>query len=128
MEHNFTQLIIGIILWWVLVYLVSSLYFYNKLQQTKKKSVSQSRSSILWEVSEKVAPLLPDFPYHTKDLVFLGKGVDYVVFDGLSRGNLKEIIFLEIKSGSSQLNRNEQMIKEYLSSYPVKYEVMRVKY
>jgi len=42
--------------------------------------------------------MLPNFPYHYKDLVFLGKGIDYLVFDGLSEGNLKEIVFLEIKS------------------------------
>lgn len=127
MEH-FTQLIIGIALWCIFTFLLANLYFHHKLSTIKKKSVSQSRSSILGEVSEKIMPLLPDFPYHTKDLVFLGKGVDYVVFDGLSRGNLKEIIFLEIKSGTSQLNRNEQMIKDYLCSAPVRYEVIRLKY
>ncbi|PZM85798.1 MAG: hypothetical protein DLD55_05985, partial [candidate division SR1 bacterium] len=47
----------------------------RELAAIKKKSVSQSKSSILGEVSEKVMPLLPEFPYHTKDLVFLGKGV-----------------------------------------------------
>ncbi len=111
-----------------MVYLLLFLHFHRKLSAIKKKSVAQSRSSILGEVSEKIMPLLPEFPYHTKDLVFLGKGVDYVVFDGLSRGNLKEIIFLEIKSGASQLNKNEQLIKDYLCSYPVRYEVMRLKY
>jgi len=30
--------------------------------------------------------------------VFLGKGVDYLVLDGLSKGNLSKIVFLEIKS------------------------------
>lgn len=128
MRESYSQLVIGVALGGIMVYLLLFLYFHRKLSAIKKKSVAQSRSSILGEVSEKIMPLLPEFPYHTKDLVFLGKGVDYVVFDGLSCGNLKEIIFLEIKSGTSQLNKNEQLIKDYLCSYPVRYEVMRLKY
>ncbi len=128
MRESYNQLVIGVALGGIMVYLLLFLHFHRKLSAIKKKSVAQSRSSILGEVSEKIMPLLPEFPYHTKDLVFLGKGVDYVVFDGLSRGNLKEIIFLEIKSGASQLNKNEQLIKDYLCSYPVRYEVMRLKY
>ncbi len=126
--ENVSQLILGIAIWGILAYLLANLSFYRKLSAIKKKSVSHSRNSILGEVTEKVTPLLPEFPYHTKDLVFIGKGVDYIVFDGLSRGNLKEIIFLEIKSWASQLNKNEAMIKTYLKKYPIKYEILKVKY
>lgn len=126
--ENFSQLMLGIAIWGILAYLLANLSFYRKLSAIKKKSVSHSRNSILGEITEKVTPLLPEFPYHTKDLVFIGKGVDYIVFDGLSRGNLKEIIFLEIKSWTSQLNKNEAMIKNYLNNYPIRYEVLGVKY
>lgn len=126
--ENVSQLILGIAIWGILTYLLANLSFYRKLSAIKKKSVSHSRNSILGEITEKVTPLLPEFPYHTKDLVFIGKGVDYIVFDGLSRGNLKEIIFLEIKSWTSQLNKNETMIKTYLKKYPIKYEILKVKY
>lgn len=126
--ENVSQLILGIAIWGILVYLLANLSFYRKLSAIKKKSVSHSRNSILGEITEKVTPLLPEFPYHTKDLVFIGKGVDYIVFDGLSRGNLKEIIFLEIKSWTSQLNKNEAMIKNYLNNYPIRYEILKIKY
>lgn len=126
--ENFSQLILGIAIWGILAYLLANLSFYRKLSAIKKKSVSHSRNSILGEITEKVTPLLPEFPYHTKDLVFIGKGVDYIVFDGLSRGNLKEIIFLEIKSWTSQLNKNEAMIKNYLNNYPIRYEILKIKY
>ena len=82
---------------------------------------------VLGHVHEKIAPLLPNFPYHYKDLMFLGKGVDYLVFDGLSAGNLQKIVFLEIKSGVSGLNKNEQMIKHCLEQKRVSYEVRRAK-
>lgn len=50
----------------------------------RKQAVQQSKSTTLGYVSEKIAPLLPNFPYNYKDLVFLGKGVDYICFDGLA--------------------------------------------
>jgi predicted Holliday junction resolvase-like endonuclease len=93
-------------------YLVAKLYFLAKMKGHRQDAVDRSRSVMLGHVNEKIAPLLPNFPYHYKDLVFLGKGIDYLVFDGLSQGELRKIVFLEIKSGVSSLNKNERSIKE----------------
>ena len=82
----------------MLGYLFARIYFLLRIKSSRKAAVSQSRSVVLGHVNEKIAPLLPNFPYYYKDLVFLGKGVDYLVLDGLSSGNLKQIVFLEIKS------------------------------
>jgi predicted Holliday junction resolvase-like endonuclease len=78
------------------------------------------------QVTEQMAPLLPDFPYHYKDAMFLGKGVDYVIFDGLHRGVIDNIIFLEVKSGVSQLNKNEKMIKDAVIAGKLHYDVWRM--
>lgn len=89
-------------------------------------SVNTSRSVLLGEVYEKVLPALPDFPYAPKDMTFLGKGVDYLIFDGLTEGNLREIVFLELKSGKSQLNKNERMIQECLRDRRVRFAEYRI--
>ncbi len=78
------------------------------------------------QVNEKIAPILPNFPYNYKDMTFIGKGIDYIVFDGLSTGNLKQIILLEIKSGKSTLNRNERMIQNISNHKKIKYEVYKI--
>ncbi len=80
----------------------------------------------MWQVSEQLAPLLPDFPYHYKDAMFLGKGVDYIIFDGLHRGKVDNIVFLEVKSGVSQLNKNERMIKDAVISGKLRYDIWRI--
>jgi predicted Holliday junction resolvase-like endonuclease len=59
--------------------------------------------------------------------MFLGKGVDYLVFDGLHEGNLRKIRFLEIKTNTSQLNQREKMIKEAVEKGRVSYEVLRIR-
>ena len=128
MKSDRTLLIYWLLIWWLISYIFLTIRFYRKIKRIQQTTVRQSRSSILWEVSDKLSPLLPNFPYHNKDLVFVGKGIDYIVFDWLSSWRLREIIFLEIKTNTSQLNKNEQQIRFYLANFPVKYEVLKIKY
>ena len=128
MKSDRTLLIYWLLIWWLIAYIFLTIRFYHKIKRIQQTTVRQSRSSILWEVSEKLSPLLPNFPYHKKDLIFVGKGIDYIVFDWLSSWRLREIIFLEIKTNTSQLNKNEQQIRSYLANFPVKYEILKIKY
>jgi len=108
-------------------FLFAKIFFYQNIKGQRKDAVKKSRDVTLWYVHEKLAPILPNFPYNYKDLTFLGKWVDYVVFDGLSEWQLRQVVFLEIKSGGSRLNKNEQQIKNIVGARRVKHEVMRIK-
>jgi len=57
---------------------------------------------MLGQITEHLVPFLPDFKYNPKDARFLGTPVDLIVFDGLSDGQLKQVVFIEVKSGSSK--------------------------
>jgi hypothetical protein len=72
-----------------------------------------------------VLPFLPNFPYSPKDMVFIGKGFDYLVLDGLSEGELRKIVFLEVKSGSSRLNPNEKMIAAIVAEKAIEWKEYR---
>lgn len=118
-------IIIWIIVGIIIGYLISRIYFFIKIKNQRQDAVIRSRNVVLWNVNEKIAPLLPDFPYYYKDLVFLWKWVDYIVFDWLSRWNLKKIVFLEVKTNSSTLNKNESMIKQCIEDKRVEYNIYR---
>jgi len=107
-------------------YLIWKLVKYSELQKARKESIKKSRSVILWETAEKVAPFLPDFPYNPKDLTFIWKWVDYVIFDWLSNWNLKQIVFLELKTWKSRQNKNEKEIEKIILQKKVKYELRKV--
>lgn len=119
-------LILWIIIGIVFGYLIAKIYFFWKIKKQRKDAVTRSRNVVLGHVNEKIAPLLPNFPYNYKDLMFLGKWVDYIVFDGLSRGNLQKVIFLEIKTNSSTLNKNETMVKNCINQKQVSYEILKM--
>lgn len=125
MNPDLWLIIIWIVIWVLIWYIVAKLYFMIKIKKQRSDAVTRSRNVVLGHVHEKIAPLLPNFPYSYKDLVFLWKGVDYLVLDGLSRGHLRKIVFLEIKSGVSTLNRNEQMIRDCVYQKRVRYEIWK---
>lgn len=125
MNPDLWLIVIWVIIWILVWYLVAKLYFMIKIKKQRSDAVTRSRNVVLGHVHEKIAPLLPNFPYSYKDLVFLGKGVDYLVLDGLSRGNLSKIVFLEIKSWTSTLNRNEQMVRDCIAQKRVSYEIRK---
>lgn len=125
MNPDLWLIIVWIIIWVLVWYLIAKIYFMFKLKKQRSDAVTRSRNVVLGHVHEKIAPLLPNFPYSYKDLVFLWKGVDYLVLDGLSKGNLSQIVFLEIKSGVSSLNKNEQMVRNCVNQKRVSYEIRR---
>jgi len=127
MNTNLPLIIVWIIIWLVIWYLVAKIYFQIKIKWQRKNAVSRSKHVLMWQVNEKIAPLLPNFPYNYKDLVFIWKWIDYLVFNWLSTWNLKEIIFLEVKSWVSNLNRNERMIKNIIQSWRISYDILRIK-
>lgn len=71
---------------------------------------------------EKVAPVLPGFPYDCGDCRPLFDPIDYVVFRGLtSRNEVDEICFLDVKTGSSQLNAHQKEVKEAVEKGKVEF-------
>ena len=116
---------------WIVVFSFFLWYFvwkiikYTELKKERKKSVKRSRSVILWESYETLAPFMKDVKYHPKDMNFLWKGVDYIIFDGLSNWELKQIVFLEIKTWKSRQNLNEKQIEKIIKDKKIKYEIIR---
>lgn len=120
------EAVIWLLMWLFFWYLIALFINSWNLKQERKQAVSQSRSVILGEVSEKIAPILPDFEYNPKDMVFVWKWIDYVIFDWLSAGSLNKIVFLEVKSWKSWLNKNERQIKDCIAQNNVHYNIFRM--
>ena len=123
---DIVTLIIGIIFGFVIGFLWVQIQRMGIEKKIRQDAVRGSRNAITGEIYEKILPSIPNFPYAPKDMVFVGKWTDYIIFDGLSEGDLREIIFLEIKSGKSRLNANEKMIKKILDEKIVRFAEMRV--
>lgn len=123
-------LIIGIIIAYFIGVLVGSLRkkieLDKKIPDIRSDAVVRSRAVLSGQFSEQLAPVLPDFKYNPSDLRFIGKPVDFIVFNGLSNGKISDVVFLEVKSGDSKLNSNQRDLKKVIEDGKVKWDEYRV--
>lgn len=125
MSENVLFAIAALFVAFSLGFLFGRIARYLSVRRERSDAVKRSQSVILGSVYEKILPFLPGFPYSPKDMVFIGKGFDYLVLDGISEGNLKRVVFLEVKTGTSKLNANERQVRSVVESRKVAFEEYR---
>lgn len=89
---------------------------FKKLQSQKKSSEVRTG-----QIAEHFAPLLKDFKYDRKQARFLATPIDFIIFEE------EEIIFMEVKTGNSQLNANQRRIKKQVEEKKIRWETLRIK-
>lgn len=119
-------LAIGFVVGRALTQRALELEFREREREVRQDSVDRSRSTLSGQVLEKLAPHFPEFPYDPTDLRFIGTPVDYIVFDGLAEGEVQEVVFLEVKSGRSNLTTRERRVRDAVEAGAVRWDVYRV--
>jgi predicted Holliday junction resolvase-like endonuclease len=82
-------------------------------------AVKRSRRVLLGKLWEQVSPYIPKFPFKPSDMKFMGAPIDFIVFDGMGEKDIKQVIFLEVKSGDSKLNAQEKKLKKIIEEKKV---------
>src|SRR5256885_406830 len=81
-------------------------------QAIRQDAVQRSQAVTAGKVHEQLVPYLPEFGFNPKDARFLGSPVDLLVFDGLAEGELRRVVFIEIKTGASALTGRERQLRD----------------
>lgn len=99
-----------------------------EMEAARRDSVRRSRAVMAGRGAEQLAPHLPAFSerFEAADARFLGAPVDYVVFDGLAGGALREVVLVEVKTGGSRLSANERQVRAAIEAGRVGYRVLRL--
>jgi Holliday junction resolvase-like endonuclease len=89
----------------------------------QRRSQKLSRSILGGVFSEQVAPFLPDFPKDLKpsEARFIGKPIDFLIFKGMDEEHIDDVVFVEIKSGRSQLSQNERSLRDAINNKRVRW-------
>lgn len=95
-------------------------------RQIRQDAIEKSRAVTLGKITEHFIPYLPDFPYNPKDARFIGSPVDFVVFDGLNEEEVRKVVFVEVKSGSSGLSPRERRVRDAVRSGHVEWREVRL--
>jgi len=96
-------------------------------QEIRKDAIERSKSVIMGKVTEHLVPYMPDFKYNPKDVRFIGSPIDLIIFDGLDEGNIRKIVFAEIKTGKASLSEREKKVKKAVESKMVSWELIRIR-
>jgi predicted Holliday junction resolvase-like endonuclease len=88
-------------------------------------AVQRSQAVTAGKVFEQLVPYLPGFGFNPKDARFLGSPVDFVVFDGLSEGAVRRVVFIEVKTGGADLSRRERQVRDAVAARQVEWAEVR---
>lgn len=98
----------------------------QQIPEHRADAIARSRAVLTGQFSEQIAPYLPGFVYNPTECKFIGKPIDFIVFNGLDEKNVKEIVFVEVKSGKSKLSSTENSVKDAVLNGRVKWAEYRV--
>jgi predicted Holliday junction resolvase-like endonuclease len=105
----------------------------QEISQAKQRSVDTSRRVIKGQISEQIAPYLPNFRYLPSDARFIGDPIDFLVINGYT--NLKdgqgspdalEVVLIDIKSGKAKLSDRQEAIARSVAAGRVRFETIRI--
>jgi predicted Holliday junction resolvase-like endonuclease len=100
-------------------------YMYEVMEQVivreRKEAVNQSRAILKGQFSEQLSPFQEDFPVKPSECRFFGAPIDFIAFKGLDDKEVTEIIFIDIKTGSSRLNQTQKSIKEAIRNKKISF-------
>ena len=98
------------------------------IEEARADAVRRSRSVLNGQLVEQISPFLPNFPCNPADCRFVGKPIDFIAFAGLEENDsVDEILFVEIKTNSSQLSQRERSLKEAVEKKKIRWVEFRVK-
>lgn len=107
----------------------------ERIKAEVTRSVNSSRSALKGKINEQIAPLFPEFAskYIAADARFIGSPIDFIVFKnlhtlsaGVEEQKPVEIVFVEVKTGKSSMNRNERAVKTAVENLRVSYDLLKV--
>lgn len=94
-------------------------------QRIRQDAVKRSHSVMRGKMTEHLIPFFSEFPYNPSDARFLGSPVDFIVFDGLSEGELKQLVFVEIKTGSGTLSPRERSVARAVEDGRISFRMIK---
>jgi predicted Holliday junction resolvase-like endonuclease len=117
-----------ILIAWLLVHRARHPYTHEDVAKARADSISGSRSSVSGKVQEHLAPLFPSFfsQFNSRDARFLGSPLDYIVFDGLDEGDVRRVVFVEVKTGKGRLSKRECLARDAIQAGNVEYQLLRL--
>lgn len=97
----------------------------TKQRKKLRERVEKATVSVnIGKIIEKIAPAIKGFKLDRRDCRALFEPIDYLVFNGLSKGKgtVDLIYFVDIKTGRAQLNYHQRQIRDAVNNGKVEWD------
>ncbi len=98
----------------------------KQVKEIRQDAIARSRVTTLGRTIERIAPMFSGFGHNPADVRPLFEPIDFVVFKGLFSGEVTDVIFVEFKTGQSQLNTTQRSIRNAVARKRVHFEEARM--
>jgi predicted Holliday junction resolvase-like endonuclease len=98
----------------------------EKEREIRQDAIGKSQSVTMGKMTEHMVPYLPGFRFNPSDARFIGSPIDFVVFDGLGDDEVRKIVFVEIKTGASNLSTRERSVRNAILDKNVEWLELKV--
>ena len=126
MDRNVGSVLLGIVIGVVIASLYFVIWRLRYSARIRENAVQRSLAVTAGKVHEQLVPYLPEFGFNPKDARFLGSPVDLVVFDGLADGQVRRVVFLEVKTGGAPLTARERQVRQIIEAREVAWAELRL--
>ena len=126
MDRALAGLLLGIAIGIVMAWLYFVVWRLRYSAAIRENAVQRSLAVTAGKVHEQLVPYLPEFGFNPKDARFLGSPVDLIVFDGLAAGDVRRVVFLEVKTGGAALSPRERQVRAVIEAREVAWAELRL--
>jgi predicted Holliday junction resolvase-like endonuclease len=116
---------LGVVAGTVIALVYVAVWKWRYTARVRRDAIAQSKAVTRGQVYEQLVPFLPEFPFNPKDAHFLGKPVDFIVFDGLEEGDLRQVVLVEVKTGNATLTPRERQVRDAIREKRVQWAEIR---
>ena len=100
---------------------------FRKERASIRKDAAFKSSSVSWGMTiENFVPFMEDFPVPPETAIFMGKPIDFVSFTDTEDPKKAAVHIIEVKSGKSQLQKQQRNIREAIKAGRVHWHEVRV--
>tara|TARA_B100001750_G_C15475368_1_gene582171 strand:+ start:575 stop:958 length:384 start_codon:yes stop_codon:yes gene_type:complete len=103
--------------------LVITVIWISRMSRELKQEQFRNRSlsSKYGKLTEQFLPLIDSYPWNSQKFRFLGSPIDGVQFED------DKVIFVEFKTGNSQLSKNQRHIRDIVEANKVEFQIIKIK-
>lgn len=94
----------------------------NTMQESHEHGLISQRGQVAGKILERFLPIFSDYEYNPDDVIPIFNTFDFLVLKGRCQNNITSVIFQEVKTGNSRMERLQKNLRDIIVKGHVSFE------